>query len=134
MLTVVVGQMGTDFHRPVDAVYLDEHMDVGDMQAHHVCFTQHKHVLSCVNHYILDRLFQRKQTTVFVWEEELCFLEDVLPHAKVVRQTDTCTMRKCLRYATNSFMRRDGVWFPFCHDCCLKVKARENLGVKLFAL
>ena len=134
MLTVVVGQMGTDFHRPMDAVYLDEHMDVQDMQTHHVCFTQHKHVLNCVNHYILDRLVQRKQTTVFVWETELCYLADVLPHANVVRQTDTCSVRKCLQYATGSFMRRDGVWFPLCHLCSLKVKACENLGVKPLVL
>jgi len=134
MLTIVVGRMGTDFHRPSDAVYLDKHMDVEDLHAPHVCFTQHKHVLRCVNHYILDRLFQRKQTTVFVWEGELGYLEDVLPHAKVVMQTDTCVIRKCLRYATDSFMRRDGVWFPFCHECCLRVKARENLGVKLLVL
>ena len=134
MLTIVVGQMGTDFHRPVDAVYLDERMDVEDMHAPHVCFTQHKHVLKCVDNYILNRLFQRKETTIFVWENELGYLDKVLPHAKVVRQKDTCCMRKCLNYATNSFMRKDGVWFPFCQGCCLRVKARENLGVKLFVL
>ena len=128
MLTIVVGNVGSLFRAPTDAVNLDERCDLGDMDASHVAFTLHKFMVSSVSDYILGRLFQRKTTTIFLWNNEVPLIEHLLPHTMAVcYQHDTCSNTKCMQDVAESYMRPDGAWFPLCRGCIERVKKHQAL-------
>ena len=125
MLTIVVGQIGTLFKAPADAVNLDTNCDIANIDADHVAFSIHKFMVTAVEEYILDRLCLSKRTTVFVWKCTLPLMHELMPHATVVSQIDHCAVTRCLREAEDSFMRADGAWFPLCRSCLSRKKKLE---------
>jgi len=127
MLTIVIGQTGTAFRAPAEAVQLDDHFDFDRLDAFHVAFSLHKLILGAVTEYILKRLFERKPTTVYVWTDEVHLVEHLLPHAAhIVHQHDTCQRAGCMQDAAVSYMRSDGVWFPLCAPCRLRIFNRSK--------
>ena len=128
MLTIVVGYTGTLFRAPADTVNLDERCDIDDMDAVRVAFSVHKFMVSAVSDYILGRFFQRKSTTIFLWNNELPLIEHLLPHTSaVVYQHDTCANMKCMQDVAQSYMRSDGAWFPLCWGCLERVQKQKAI-------
>ena len=135
MLTIVVGHTGTPFRAPADATNLDTHWDLADMDAYHVAFSLHKFMVSAVSDYVLGRFFQRKTTTIFLWNNEVPLIEHLLPHtAAVIYQHDTCSNPKCMQDVAGSFMRPDGAWFPLCRGCIERANKHSTLKTKLKVL
>lgn len=122
MLTFVVGQCGTEFQVPPDAVDIDRHCD--RLDEFHVAFTMHKFMINAVADYIFERLCNGQQTTIFVWSQDLNMIEPLMPFADVRYQQNTCHVSKCMQDATTSFMRPDGAWFPLCAKCKIRVEEK----------
>jgi len=117
MLTVVVGKTGTEFRAPEDALNLDKNFDFDNLKVVHVAFSAHRLMLRATEDYVIERLAENLETTVFVWNDEVHILEHILPFANVVYQHDTCSKKSCLGDAADSFMMRNGFWIPLCERC-----------------
>ena len=131
MLTIVVGQTGTVFRPPLDCVNLDISCDIDSLEASHVAFSIHRLFIAGVEDYIIDRLTEGLQTTVFIWNDEVDLMKNIIPHANVLYQHDTCDMLKCMQTGVNSFMQSDARWLVLCQQCYAKKKIIKNRIVPL---
>jgi hypothetical protein len=122
MLTFVVGQCGTEFKVPSDAVNIDQHCD--RLDEFHVAFTLHKFMINAVADYIFERVCNGLKTTIFIWDYDLPMIEPMVQYADIRYQKDTCFTPQCMKEATTSIMRKDGRLFPLCTHCKVRADAK----------